>query len=124
MKPDDHSNPYPPATGLKRLTSAQVEQLDKLVDAACQLDVAQLAIVVKRGKVRLIERPVVANARPTQRIGLKRLTWPQVEEIDHFVDQLCNLTGQTRADGRLGLSIQNGQMGIEPPVIIEELAPA
>lgn len=124
MKPDDH-NQFPPAHGLKRLTSAQVEQLDKLVDIACQLDFAQLAIVVKKGKVRLIERPVVPDAKQTQRIGLKRLTWPQVEEIDHFVDQLCNLTGQSGADGRLGLSIQNGQMGpIEPPVIIEELAPA
>lgn len=121
MKPD--ANPYPPARGLKRLTWAQVEHLDKLVDAACQLSFAQLVIVVKKGKVRLIERPVT-EAVPTKRMGLKRLTWPQVEEIDTFVDQLCNLTNQSGADGRLGLQIIDGQIGpIQPPVIIEELAP-
>lgn len=124
MKPDDHSNLYPPAPGLKRLTQAQVQQLDMLVDAACQLDFAQLFIVVKKGKVRLVERPVVADAKPTQRIGLRRLSWPQVEEIDRMVDQLCQLTGSSGADGRLGLLVQDGQLGtIEPPVIIEELAP-
>lgn len=122
MKPD--ANPYPPAHGLKRLTWAQVEHLDKLIDIACQLGSAQLAIVVKKGKVRLIERPVVNETSSTQRIGLKRLTWPQVEEIDLFVDQLCSLTSQTGADGRLGLLIREGQMAtIQPPVIIEELAP-
>jgi hypothetical protein len=69
-----HANGYRPAKGLLRLTWPQVEQIDAMVSSLCALteqngegDEARLVLVVKRGKLKYAERPVLSTElRPTR----------------------------------------------------------
>lgn len=71
MEDISSSGGYRPATGLSRLTWAQVEKLDAVVKAMCELTArddseARVVLVVKRGRLRFVERPMVSEElRPT-----------------------------------------------------------
>lgn len=55
---------YSPANGLKRLTEAQVQQLDEMIDLLCSMTTnsprqGRVEITVKNGHVDLVEFPVI-----------------------------------------------------------------
>lgn len=58
------TNYYLPARGLKRLTPAQVQQLDEIIDMLCSMTVnnprqGKVEITVKNGHVDLVEYPLI-----------------------------------------------------------------
>ena len=59
--------------------------------------------------------------RPAQ--GLKRLTWPQIEQIDAMIDALCARTGSGQAAAAL-LTVINGHLRSGTMTeLMEELVP-
>lgn len=61
---------FRPARGLRRLTWPQVERIDALISSLCKLTYdggeARIVLVIRNGKLRFAERPVLSEElRPT-----------------------------------------------------------
>lgn len=60
--------------------------------------------------------------RPAQ--GLKRLTWPQIEQIDAMIDALCQRTAKAGQVASALLTVVNGHLKSGTTTeLMEELVP-
>jgi hypothetical protein len=124
---------YRPAAGLTILTWPQVEKIDAALSSLESLarhhgQAEQMNLEVRKGKPRLIRRPLTDTELSLQDSPEKRkqkqlrTPWSKIKEIDILIYSLCYLT-TNGAVAVVPVTVSKNEIVIGRPFIAEELNP-